>query len=115
MLAFAVILFIALLVVLFVFDFGTDLKPGVMIKVKTLLTHFQVGCPCSSLQLGAAAYRYDACDVSQSCPEHTHSCHKGACTGHRTADGWCANISCLGQQRSENDRLAMGHSVTGSA
>ena len=48
MLAFAVILFIALLVVLFVFDFGTDLKPGVMIKVKTLLTHFQVGWLCSS-------------------------------------------------------------------
>ena len=48
MLAFVVLLFTALLVVLFVFDFGTDLKPGVMIKVKTLLTHFQVGCLCSS-------------------------------------------------------------------
>lgn len=42
MLSAAVILFVALLVFLFLFDFGNDLKPGVMTKVKTLLTHFQV-------------------------------------------------------------------------
>lgn len=42
MLAFAVLAFLALLVVLFVLDFGVDLKPGVLTKIKTLLTHFQV-------------------------------------------------------------------------
>lgn len=42
MLAAAILLFIALLCVLFILDFGTDLKPGVMTKIKTLLTHFQV-------------------------------------------------------------------------
>ena len=43
MLSFAILLFLALIVVLFVLDFGTDLKPGVMTKIKTLLAHFQVG------------------------------------------------------------------------
>ena len=42
MLSFAILLFIALIMVLFVLDFGTDLKPGVMTKIKTLLAHFQV-------------------------------------------------------------------------
>lgn len=46
MLAFAIILLIALIVVLFIFDFGTDLKPGVMSKIKTLLAHFQVRKGC---------------------------------------------------------------------
>lgn len=43
MLSFAVLLFLVLLGVLFILDFGTDLKPGVMTKIKTLLAHFQVG------------------------------------------------------------------------
>ena len=43
MLSFAILLFLVLIVVLFVLDFGTDLKPGVMTKIKTLLAHFQVG------------------------------------------------------------------------
>jgi len=42
MLTFAIILILALIFVLFVLDFGTDLKPGVMTKIKILLTHFQV-------------------------------------------------------------------------
>ena len=42
MLTFAILLILALIVVLFVLDFGTDLKPGVMTKIKTLLAHFQV-------------------------------------------------------------------------
>ena len=42
MLAAAIFLFLALLIFLFCFDFGGDLKPGVMTKVKTLLSHFQV-------------------------------------------------------------------------
>ena len=42
MLAAAILLFVVLLGVLFLLDFGTDLKPGVMTKVKTLLMHFQV-------------------------------------------------------------------------
>lgn len=44
MLAAAILLFLALLIFLFLFDFGADLKPGVMTKVKTLLSHFQVSC-----------------------------------------------------------------------
>lgn len=42
MLSLAILLFMALIVVLFVFDFGTDLKPGIMTRVKILLAHFQV-------------------------------------------------------------------------
>lgn len=45
MLSFAILLFLVLIVVLFVLDFGTDLKPGVMTKIKTLLAHFQVSFP----------------------------------------------------------------------
>jgi hypothetical protein len=45
MLTFAIVMILALIFVLFVLDFGTDLKPGVMTKIKTLLTHFQVKSP----------------------------------------------------------------------